>query len=28
MKFADFEKLAGPFTGEFSVHRERSKLEG
>ena len=28
MKFADFEKVAGPFAGEFSVHRGQSKLEG
>lgn len=26
MKFADFEKLAGPFAGEFSLHREPSKI--
>jgi Ala-tRNA(Pro) deacylase len=28
MRFSDFEKLAGPFTGEFSLHREPSKLAG
>lgn len=28
MKFADFEKAAGPFSGEFSLHREASKLGG
>ena len=28
MKFTDFEKVAGPFTGEFSLHREPSKLWG
>ncbi len=26
MTFADFEKLAGPFTGEFSIHREKEEL--
>jgi Ala-tRNA(Pro) deacylase len=26
MKFADFVKLAGPFAGEFSLHREPSKI--
>ena len=28
MRFADYEKIAGPFTGEFTVHRETTKLEG
>lgn len=28
MKFADYEKLAGPFAGEFTLHREPSKLGG
>lgn len=28
MRFADFEKVAGSFTGEFSMHREESKLGG
>jgi Ala-tRNA(Pro) deacylase len=28
MRFEDFEKLAGPFTGEFTVHRESSKIAG
>lgn len=28
MRFQDFEKVAGPFTGEFSLHREASKTEG
>lgn len=28
MKFAAYEKLAGPFAGEFSLHREESKLGG
>lgn len=28
MRFADFEKAAGPFAGEFSLHREPSKLGG
>ena len=28
MRFDDYEKLAGPFTGEFTVHREASKIGG
>lgn len=28
MRFADFENVAGPFIGEFSLHREESKLGG
>lgn len=28
MKFADFVRLAGPFTAEFTLHREPSKLGG
>ena len=28
MRFDDFERLAGPFTGEFPVHRETSKIGG
>ena len=28
MKFADFEKVAGPFAGESSLHREPSRLWG
>ena len=28
MRFADFERVAGPFTGEFSLHRDASKLGG
>jgi Ala-tRNA(Pro) deacylase len=28
MKFADFEKLIGPLAGEFTLHREPSKLGG
>ena len=28
MKFADFEKLIGPLAGEFTLHREHSKLGG
>jgi len=28
MRFDDFEKIAGPFTGEFAVHRETSKIGG
>ncbi len=28
MRFDDFERIAGPFTGEFPVHREISKIGG
>ena len=28
MKFADYERLAGPFLGEFALHREPSKVGG
>jgi Ala-tRNA(Pro) deacylase len=28
MKFADYERLAGPFLGEFTLHREPAKVGG
>lgn len=28
MKFADFEKVAGPFTGEFALHQENKEALG
>lgn len=28
MRFVDFEQVAGPFTGEFSLHREDTKAAG
>jgi Ala-tRNA(Pro) deacylase len=27
MRFHDYEKFAGPFVGEFTLHREESKIE-